>query len=147
MNHGQPHDGAHDNSPHIANMRLGDDYNIGSKTLRQPAEVLEISAIGYHDDGPFVAEPKRSIRFAELPDGRLILNRTNKDRLIALYGLDGAAWIGRRVLVYRTRTTYAGRPENGIRVWHPREIPPDMVIDENGQPVTVTPPPPHAPEP
>ena len=126
---------------HLENMALGDSFFIKPENLPGPAQVVTISEVHYWDDGIWAAEPVRVLNFHEIPDGDLVLRKLNKERVMALYTTNGLTWPGKKLLLYRTRTSYAGRPCPGVRVSHPDEVPPELVIDEHGQPVTLTPPP------
>lgn len=44
------------------------------------------------------------------------LNATNGATVAALYGEDDSNWPGKRITLYRTKTTYAGRTIDCIRV-------------------------------
>lgn len=94
------------------------------------------------------AEPTICISLAEFPRKPLALNKENLRRLVALYTRESAAWLGRRVLVYRTRTAYQGRQTLCLRLCGPDQRPPEAVLDGRGEPASPRPEPiPSAPAP
>jgi hypothetical protein len=60
-------------------------------------------------------ESKPVVSFKETAKG-LVLNVTNFDLIAAWHGGDTIGWIGKRVTLYRTVTTYKGKPVNAIRI-------------------------------
>lgn len=71
----------------------------------------------------------RSVSMAEMQDGErkpvvyfegadkgLILNKTNCNAIIDLYGSDSDKWIGQEVILFPTQTDFQGRQVECIRV-------------------------------
>jgi len=49
----------------------------------------------------------------------LVLNITNKNALVEMFGSDTDVWINQTVTMYSVPTTYQGRPTTGIRLMRP----------------------------
>jgi len=70
---------------------------------------VDLDTVG--DEG----ESKPVVSFKETTKG-LVLNVTNFDLIAAWHGEDTDNWVGRRITLYRTTTTFKGKPVNAIRV-------------------------------
>lgn len=55
------------------------------------------------------------LAFDEL-DQKLIVNTTNRDVLVELYGDDTDDWVGQKISLYVTKTTFAGKRVDGLRI-------------------------------
>jgi len=84
-------------------------------------------------------DQKICITFREFPGKPLGLNETNGRRVIALYGRDANRWIGQPLLVYRSKTTFAGDIVLCVRVCGRSQVPPDPIFDLQGNPVPFQP--------
>jgi hypothetical protein len=49
-------------------------------------------------------------------DQKLIVNTTNRDVLVELFGDDTDDWTGRKIILYVTKVTYAGKRVDGLRI-------------------------------
>jgi hypothetical protein len=49
----------------------------------------------------------------------LVLNITNKNALVEMFGTDTDGWVNQTVTMYSVPTTYQGRPTTGIRLMRP----------------------------
>lgn len=81
--------------------------------------VVTIKGIGFGEVGEDKAK-KGLVMLEEFPRS-WVLNRTNLKRLIAMYGNETDAWIGKKVTLYPSETDFAGKTVPCIRV---REMPP-----------------------
>lgn len=62
------------------------------------------------------ADPK-PVMYFEGHDRALVLNATNIDTLVALFGTDESdLWLGRSIQLFTTMTTFQGKQTLGIRV-------------------------------
>ncbi|MEO2049631.1 MAG: hypothetical protein ABGX16_23990, partial [Pirellulales bacterium] len=77
-------------------------------------------------------DQKVCVTFAEYPAKAIGLNKTNLRRIVELYGLDGTAWTGKQLQVYRSTTTYSGKVMQCVRVCGPGQAMPDPVCDAQG---------------
>ena len=75
---------------------------------------VTITEVGFSEVGE-KKETKGIILFQEFPRG-LVLNRTNLKRIIALYGNDTDAWVGKQIVLYPSETDFGGRTVPCIRV-------------------------------
>ena len=78
---------------------------------------------------------KLCLWFNEFPAKALAANKTNLARIVEIYGKDAGAWPGKPLLVYRSRTNYAGKDMLCLRVSRPDAPPADPVFDSQGTPV------------
>lgn len=103
-------------------MQYFDREYLHACDLQGAARDLTISRVA---SGTIVSEGGRKTRkpvvFFEAREGReapkgLALNKTNSKTIASLYGADTAAWIGKRVTLYPTTTTFGKEEVECIRV-------------------------------
>jgi hypothetical protein len=58
---------------------------------------------------------KPVVSFSDQTKG-LVLNKTNCDAIVRLYGPDTANWTGKRIALYKTEVQFKGETRWGIRV-------------------------------
>jgi hypothetical protein len=64
-----------------------------------------------------IGDDRKPVLYFENQDKGLVLNATNIDALVAIFGTDESeAWIGHVVELFTTGTTFQGRQTLGIRV-------------------------------
>ena len=126
--------------PYLENVHLGTPLSIGSETLPEDAQIWTIRVAERRTDRPFENDPKIVLHFVEHPDARWALNTTNRKRISALYGDNAYKWPGYRILIYRVMTQFGNRPRLGVRVWDPDQLPPEPVVDLQGNRVEIAPP-------
>ena len=127
-------------NPYLENAKLGEPLSMAAETLPEDAQIWTIREVEYRDTGPFENDPKRILYCVEHPDAFLALNKTNKDRASAMYGDNMYKWPGYRLLIYRVMTQFGNRPRMGVRVWDPDQLPPEPVVDLQGNRVEIAPP-------
>ena len=66
-------------------------------------------------------ENKGVIRF-EKAEKKLVLNRTNADTIAAIYGKDTDDWIGKKITMYPTTTTFGRDTVECIRIRTKQEM-------------------------
>ena len=87
-------------------------YLAAQDIQADPGVVFTIAGIqGETLDG----EQRALVKFAEHPKG-LILNVTNKNSIVALYGAETDAWIGKRVILFSTHTEFRGEMKPCVRI-------------------------------
>lgn len=64
-------------------------------------------------------EDKPVLHFANLPKG-MVLNKTNADRIAAVYGDESDDWRGKEIILYTEPVTAFGKTANAIRVKVPK---------------------------
>ena len=60
-------------------------------------------------------DEKPVLYFSETDKG-LVLNKTNAESIAAIYGNDLGGWVGKRIALYATEVSFAGKVSMGIRV-------------------------------
>ena len=58
----------------------------------------------------------KAVLYFQGKDKGLILNKTNGNTIMDLYGEDSDEWIGQKIAIFRTTTDYAGKTVECIRV-------------------------------
>lgn len=105
--------------------------------LPQPNQVWSIGTVDQQLVGQGkTAEQKICITFGE-HHKPLAMNKTNLKRIAALYSTDANAWIGKQLLVYRSRTTFGNETVLCVRVCGPTQAPPDALCDAQGNAVQI----------
>lgn len=64
----------------------------------------------------------KPVAFFENQQKGLVLNVTNAGTIAESYGDETDAWIGRQIILYAARTTFAGRPVPCLRVRIPGSV-------------------------
>ena len=77
--------------------------------------VVTVKDVTYEPVGPD-QEMRVVYYFTEIPDKGLVLTKTNAMTLAALYGNDPNSAIGKKIGLFVTEVTYAGRVVDAIRV-------------------------------
>ena len=72
---------------------------------------VETESLGQGRD----AEDKAVLYFQGKDKG-LVLNKTNGNTVIELYGADSDDWVGQKIALFRTTTDYAGKTVECIRI-------------------------------
>lgn len=72
-------------------------------------------------------EPKVIVKFAERPL-ELVFPKTNGYCMKRMFGNDPHAWIGKRITIYPTETSFGRETVECIRVWGSPELTEDMPI-------------------
>jgi hypothetical protein len=72
---------------------------------------VEMATVGQGVD----AEEKPVVFFDETTKG-LVLNVTNKNTLVGLFGTDTDEWVGKRVALFATEVDFQGRQTLAIRI-------------------------------
>lgn len=93
-------------SPHLEALDLGD--KIGDE------QTVTIKGVTHENVGAEKVT-KGVVFFNEVGRG-LVLNKVNSRTIAALYGIDTDAWIGKRITIYRSETSYQGKTVPCIRV-------------------------------
>lgn len=93
-------------SPHLEALDCGD--NIGDEMI------VTIKSISKKEVGSEKVV-KGVLYFSEVERG-LVINKTNSRVIAALYGTDTDSWLGQKVALYRSETSYQGKVVPCIRV-------------------------------
>ena len=129
--------------PYLMDVTKGLPWWVNGETIKQPAQILTISNVKHLKTGAFEADNKHALQFEEkeYEGATMTLNTVNFRRMVEWLGTYAPDWVGKRVLLYLTRTTMGGKIVPGIRLWLPDSRPPETVFDKSGQPVELSPPP------
>lgn len=105
---------------------------LSQTDLVQPYQLMSIRQVDERLVGPpSNAEQKICLTFSG-QSKPLGLNRTNLKRIAELYGTDTDHWINQKLLVYRSTTSYGGKPMLCVRVCGPQAAPPEAICDPQG---------------
>lgn len=85
--------------------------DLGGKELILTIETAEIET--FNDEGG--KRKKVVLTFCD-HDQKMILNMTNRDAVVELYGDDTDDWVGEKIILYPTRVPYGGKKVDAIRV-------------------------------
>lgn len=85
--------------------------DIGNQ--RWPLTIRDVQMEDMGDDGH-----KPIVYFHELEKG-LVLNKTNAEMIVQMYGDDTDRWTGQRIEMYAAPTQYKGQSKMGLRVLAP----------------------------
>lgn len=110
---------------YIAAVELGDTtptYTIA----RVGIEKVESMKIG-DDDGKGKEKDRLIVFFREIPRGWL-LNRTNAECLVDLWGRDAEQWVGHKVTLFSTPVRVGPKMEPGIRIKGSPELTSERVV-------------------
>jgi len=66
-------------------------------------------------------------------DRGLVLNKTNANVIAEIYGPETESWISQPITIYPTRTDYAGKMVDAIRVRYPNDANPQQSQQSNPQ--------------
>lgn len=56
------------------------------------------------------------LTFKEFPEKPLVLNKTNASTLADLFGKEWDDWVGKRIILFVTPVTFAGKTSLGLRI-------------------------------
>jgi hypothetical protein len=92
------------------------------------ARIAEVRAEQIGDD-------RKTVLYFDAQEKGLVLNATNIDTLVALFGTDESEfWIGKTVELFTTNTTYQGKQTLGIRVRAPERSGPKPPLPDTPRP-------------
>ena len=75
-------------------------------------EIFDVRMEDVSGDG---SEEKLVMYFKDKQKG-LVLNITNRNRLVTAFGDETDDWLGKEILIYPEQTQFGGRPVEGLRV-------------------------------
>lgn len=84
---------------------------VGNQRFTLTIRDVQMEDIGDNDNKPVVY-------FQEMQKG-MVMNKTNAEMIIHLYGDETNAWIGRQVELFTAMTSFQGRSMLGLRVMAP----------------------------
>lgn len=87
-------------------MKAGD---IGEADLIVTITGLEVEELGQD-------KQKKPVLFFQETDKGMVLNKTNADTIRGMYGNNIPGWNGKKIALYTTEVTFAGKTSLGIRV-------------------------------
>lgn len=93
-------------SPHLEALDCGD--KIGEE------RTVTIKGVAHETVG--AEKVTKGVVFFEELDRGLVLNKVNSRTIAALYGSDTEKWIGKKVIIYRSETSYQNKTVPCIRV-------------------------------
>ena len=89
--------------------------DLNGKDVTLTIDGLALEMVGNDND----AEEKPVLRFREREQG-FVLNKTNINAIVDLYGSETNDWEGKQIVLFPTRTQYGGRMVDCVRVREPR---------------------------
>ncbi len=97
-----------------AEMELGKPTTLTIKEVRK----VRLESMGPVDGegGGEKKERDRGVVYFRETDRGWVLNRTNAECLVAMWGMETNAWLGKRVTLYATPVRVGKKTEPGIRV-------------------------------
>ena len=110
--------------PYIAAVELPEGKVF---TLRIAAVKIEKVESIKDDDEAGRKKDRLVVYFDGRPRGWLI-NRTNAECIVGMFGEDAHKWIGKRVSIYRTKVRFGSKMEDGIRVKGSPDLDRDIVV-------------------
>jgi hypothetical protein len=87
---------------------------LQTATVKAKPIVATISNVGMETVGQGADQKRKPVLHLE-DEKPMVLNRTNFETLADAFG-DSDEWVGRKIRVYATRTQYAGKAMDGLRV-------------------------------
>jgi hypothetical protein len=93
-------------SPHLEALDLGDE--IGA------ARVVTIGKVAVREVG--AEKVNKGVVYFEEYERGLVLNKTNSRTIAAIYGSDTDDWIGQKITIYRSETSFQNKVVPCIRV-------------------------------
>ena len=87
-----------------------------SPTLTITSVVIEkVESMQKDDDGAGKMKDKIIVYFAEADRG-MVLNRTNAECIVALWGAETNGWVGHKLTIFATQVRVGPKMEAGIRI-------------------------------
>ncbi len=93
-------------SPHLEAMDLGDEIGSSAVVTINRVEVKTVGA----------EQVKKGVVFFAEFDRGMVINKTNSRTIAGLYGSNTDDWIGEKITIYRSETSFQNRTVPCIRV-------------------------------
>lgn len=93
-------------SPHLEALDVGDKIGDGQTVTIKGTDIKAVGA---------EKERRGVLYFAEFDRG-LVLNKVNSRTIAGLYGPDTEQWVGKKIELYRSETSFQGKTVPCIRV-------------------------------
>ena len=93
-------------SPHLEAMDLGDE--IGASAV-VTVDRVELKTVG-------AEQVRKGVVFFKEFERGMVINKTNSRTIAGLYGSNTDEWIGERITIYRSETSFQNRTVPCIRV-------------------------------
>ena len=105
-----------------------DDPHLTAGNLEGSDQTFTISEVSQEEVG--AERQKCPVVRLEETKKTLVLNKTNKNRIVSLYGTQVEDWKGKKIVLYPSETDFAGRTVDCIRVRQDMPTGPARVFTE-----------------